>query len=165
MSFLYFSAKLKILMRKTVLQLFVMASMILWVACSGKTEKTEEAAAEEQAATDNDAWPEMDEFHMLMAESFHPFKDSANLDPAIANAGDLAAMAEKWANAPLPERVNNDEVKGYLNELKTSTAAFTQLTASGDSTKIGASLTQLHDQFHKLQEAWYGKGDGHKHEH
>lgn len=147
-------------MTKQLLPFVMLAILATMAACGNKDAKSENTS---EVAVNNDEWPEMDEFHMLMAESFHPFKDSANIDPAIANAGDLAKAADKWANAPLPERVNNDEVKGYLGELKSSTASFAQLVATTDTTKIGESLTQLHDQFHKLQEAWYGKGEGHKH--
>lgn len=138
-----------------ILFVFVMA-----IACSEKKDST-------SAAVNNDEWPEMDEFHMIMAESFHPYKDSSNLEPAKVNAADMAKLAEKWTTAPLPEKVNTDEVKANLEQLKNDAAAFAQTVQSGDSTKIGESLTSLHDLFHKLQEAWYKPGkegeEGHDH--
>jgi hypothetical protein len=141
-------------MNKLTNYVFVLFAFALAVACSGKKES---------AAVANDEWPEMDEFHMVMAESFHPYKDSANLEPAKANAAEMARVAEKWAGAALPEKVDNDETKASLAQLKTDAAAFTQIVQSGDTTKIGESLTSLHDLFHKLQESWYGEGKGHKH--
>lgn len=144
-------------MKKINLYLSIAFITLLAVACGSK--KHEEAA-------NNDAWPEMDEFHFIMAESFHPFKDSTNLEPAKANAAELAKVAEKWANAPLPEKVDTEEIKSDLAQLKNGTDAFIQVVQEGDSVKIGESLTALHDQFHKLQEAWYGgKKDGHEHKH
>lgn len=140
-------------MKKTAFYSILACVVVFALACGGKKQ--------EQAAN-NDEWPEMDEFHMVMAESFHPYKDSANLEPAKANAADLAKVAAKWASAPLPEKVNNDETKTNLNQLKTDTDSFVQVAQSGDSVKIGEALTALHDQFHKLQEAWYG---GHKEDH
>ena len=138
-----------------ILFVFVMA-----IACSEKKDTT-------AAAVNNDEWPEMDEFHMIMAESFHPYKDSSNLEPAKVNAADLAKLAEKWTTAPLPEKVNTDEVKANLEQLKNDAAAFAQTVQTGDTTKIGESLTSLHDLFHKLQEAWYKPGkegeEGHDH--
>lgn len=116
------------------------------------------------ACRSNDVWPQMDEFHMIMAESFHPYKDSSYLEPAKANASQLAKSAEKWANASLPDKVDNDETKTNLNKLKMDADSFVQIAQSGDSVKIGEALTALHDQFHKLQEAWYGghkEGEGH----
>jgi hypothetical protein len=145
-------------MKRLTLFVAVVFVSLLMIACGGK--KHEEVA-------NNDEWPEMDEFHMIMAESFHPFKDSANLEPAKANAAEMAKVAEKWASAPLPEKVDNDEIKANLTQLKNDTNAFTQIAQSDDSVKIGESLTALHDQFHKLQESWYGgnKKEGHDHEH
>lgn len=141
-------------MKKTVLYSTLVCMIAFAVACGSKKQ---------EAVANNDEWPEMDEFHMIMAESFHPYKDSSYLEPAKANATELAKVAEKWVNAPLPEKVNNDEVKTNLAQLKTDADSFVQIAQSGDSVKIGEALTSLHDQFHKLQEAWYGGGkEGHE---
>jgi hypothetical protein len=148
-------------MKKLISYLLVLFVIAMAVACSGKKEESTETVAAEEVS--NDEWPLMDEFHMVMAESFHPFKDSANIEPAKANAAEMASVAEKWAGAALPEKVNNEEVKANLEKLKTETAAFVTTVQGGDAATIGAALTNLHDLFHKLQEAWYGAGDGHKH--
>jgi hypothetical protein len=130
------------------------------ISCSGKKESAE------TAAVSSDEWPTMDEFHMIMAESFHPYKDSSNLEPAKLNAAEMATIAEKWAGEQLPEKVNNEETKAALEKLKSGTAAFAQTVQGGDSTQIASGLTELHDLFHTLQEAWYKGGSGeesHKH--
>jgi hypothetical protein len=135
------------------------------VACSPKKEEST-TATEEKTATEE--WAEMDAFHIVMAETFHPFKDSANLEPVKAQAQELIKAADAWLAAPLPEKVNNDEVKAKLQDLKTSSEALAQLVTAGTTEQIGASLTSLHDKFHALQEAWYGAGEDkhdHKHEH
>lgn len=131
-------------------------------SCSNK--KAEEHVHDEHAEdTASDDWKEMDEFHMIMAEAFHPYKDdSTNLAPAKANAEALAKSAATWQAAPLPHKVDNEEVKAKLEALKTGTAAFVETVKGGDDKAIGAALTKLHDQFHEIQEAWYG---GHEHHH
>lgn len=133
--------------------LYLLAVVTLAWACS-KKEKAEEQME----------WPEMDAFHLVMAESFHPFKDSGNLEPAKRYAAELAQSAAKWADAPLPEKVNKPEVKEKIALLKSGTAHFAVIVQNGDDTQIGEALTSLHDLFHELQEAWYGRGEGH-HEH
>jgi len=149
-------------MKKEMFRFLILLVFALVVACTAKKEAettTESAVADEE-------WPLMDEFHMVMAESFHPFKDSANIDPAIANAAEMASLAEKWSTSELPSKVNNDDVKADLATLKTETAAFAELVNGGDVAAIGASLTNLHDIFHRLQDAWYKGGDhGHQHKH
>ncbi|MFN8334506.1 MAG: hypothetical protein U0U09_05210 [Cyclobacteriaceae bacterium] len=140
-------------MKKTALYSFLVCMIVFAVACGSKNH--EEVA-------NNDEWPEMDEFHMIMADSFHPYKDSAYLEPAKANAAELAKVAGKWASSPLPEKVDNDQTKANLTQLKSDADSFVQIVQTGDSVKIGEALTALHDQFHKIQEAWYGKGEGHE---
>jgi hypothetical protein len=120
-------------------------------ACASKTEQKE--------------WKEMDDFHMVMAETFHPYKDSANLEPAKSQASQLAASAEKWAASTLPEKVNTDEMKNKLGELKSETAAFVATVAGTDEKAIGDQLTKIHDLFHSIQEDWYGGHEGHGEHH
>jgi hypothetical protein len=126
------------------------------LACSGKKDgAAHDSSAHDDSQTDTAEWPEMDAFHLIMAESFHPYKDTLNLGPARANADALASAAEKWSDAPLPKKVNNDDVKAKLQQLKTDTKAFAEIVKSGDDKAIGEALTRLHDLFHEIQEAWY----------
>ena len=128
----------------------ILLSCIVAVACSKKE-------------TASDEWPGMDTYHMVMAEAYHPMRDSANLAPAKANAGDLALEAENWQNGELPDKVDNDEVKAMLAQLKTDSRAFAdQVKANAPDSVLSASLENLHAEFHKITEAWHGGG---KHEH
>jgi hypothetical protein len=139
--------------------------LVLVFACSGKKGGTEntEAGHEDHQAAAGDEWKEMDDFHMVMAESFHPYKDSSNLEPAKQNAAAMVASAEKWASAPLPEKFkDDDEIKYKLDQLKADASSFSELVKSGDEKAIGESLTKLHDLFHTIMESWYG-GEGHEH--
>jgi hypothetical protein len=98
-----------------------------------------------------------------MAEAFHPYKDNKDLAPAKAKAAELAAAAETWANAPLPDKVNNAEVKAKLEQLKTGTASFVETVKRGDDSEIADELTSLHDQFHEIQEVLYVGSDAEHH--
>jgi hypothetical protein len=89
----------------------------------------------------------------------------------MTRATELADAAEKLAGAPLPEKVNNEEVKRMLEELKTGTRQLaSDIADSGEEDTAGTKLYELHDLFHKIQEAWYkgpgeeeGHGDHHEH--
>jgi hypothetical protein len=147
--------------KKAVLYLLIFA-LISFMSCTSKTETTQSDTVEAEA----DDWKEMDSFHMIMAEAFHPYKDSTNLEPAKRLAEEMATEAEKWASAALPEKVNNDKVKEALQKLKTDTRAFAELTKTGaDNATVGASLNALHDSFHGIMESWHGGGEKHEHEH
>jgi hypothetical protein len=132
---------------------------LLAFACASKKDNADDKAADQKE------WKEMDEFHMIMAETFHPYKDSANLEPARTKAGELVAAAEKWTSAPLPEKVNNDEMKEKLAQLKTESSAMAQAVSAGDDKALEEKLTKVHDVFHAIQEAWYGGDGAHDHGH
>jgi hypothetical protein len=125
------------------------------VNCS-KSEKHEDDEVE---------WKEMDDFHMVMADVFHPLKDSGNLEPIKSRAGELAASASKWAETELPEKVDNEEMKGLLVKLKDGTQGLEdQINSGATDDVIQKQLTELHDLFHSIQEGWYG-GHGEEHHH
>ncbi|HEY5692432.1 MAG TPA: hypothetical protein VIS49_13315 [Cyclobacteriaceae bacterium] len=119
------------------------------LSCTHKPEP--ESGSSEDAV----AWKEMDEFHMVMAESFHPFRDSANLEPVKMYAAEMTKLAEQWTNSELPTKVNTEEVKYMIEELEEVTNVLADLVEAGDDDAIGTALTNVHDSFHRLQEAWY----------
>ena len=133
----------------------VLALMISFgFSCSKKDSDKEEMVE----------WKEMDEFHMVMADVFHPLKDSGNLEPIKTRAEELAGSAAKWADAELPEKVDNEKVRGQLQQLKDGTRSLAdQIKAGAADEDVQSALTGLHDQFHELQEAWYHEGEHHDH--
>ena len=150
-------------MKKHTLALLVLAvTFITLVSCNQKKEE----AATETATAESEEWKEMDSFHMIMAEAFHPYKDSSNLAPAKKLAEEMAAEADKWATASLPAKVNNDNVKQQLEKLKADTRAFAdQVKASTPDADLGTALNALHDSFHGIMEAWHGGEKKHEHMH
>ncbi len=129
------------------------AVLMLW-SCESKPG-SDSASSESQA----EEWKAMEDFHMIMAESFHPFKDSANLEPAKRYAREMLSLADTWVNEQPPASVDNEAVKELLSDLRDGAVEFVDLVEVGDDEAIGASLTDLHDTFHHLQEAWYKKDD------
>jgi len=142
---------------------FWIVLLVLFISsCSSKKEnQNHDDEPKEEAALEDD-WKEMDDFHMIMAEAFHPFKDSMNLAPAKEIAAEMAQDAAKWVDAPLPSRVNIDEVKEKLKSLRDMTASFESNIKNGSSDEqIGLELNKLHDLFHEIQESWYHASSHH----
>ena len=125
----------------------------LIVSCSTRSS-TETTTVEDTSASENE-WSIMDEFHMLMAESYHPYLDSGNLEPAKQMAPEMVALAEKWATSSLPKKVDNEKVQVMLNDLKEQVTDFAGVASGDDEDAIATALTQVHDHFHKIEEAWY----------
>ena len=94
----------------------------------------------ETEQSDDRGWVEMDSFHLIMTEAFHPYKDSANLEPARQLADEIASKAEYWASATLPDKVNTKEVKAMLTKLKEDTQAL--------ATMINKALRMRRSELH-----------------
>ncbi|MBL7864589.1 MAG: hypothetical protein JNK10_06925 [Cyclobacteriaceae bacterium] len=124
---------------------------VMLTACSGNKENSDSAA-----------WPELDAFHEIMADSFHPLKDENTLEPAKQKAEAMAQLAEKWAESDLPAKVANYNMKGMLRNLEINTRTFANSVAAGASDEeLAKALTSLHDEFHRIQEAWAGSSGEH----
>jgi len=121
-------------------------------------------ADQAQGSGDSNTWKEMDDFHMIMAETFHPYKDSADLAPIKEKAGELVAAAGKWASSAVPKKVDEETVKSKLQNLKGETEVLADLVQKNNDQAIGDQLTKVHNLFHEIQEDWYSGGE-HHHEH
>lgn len=133
----------------------ILTATALLVAISCRQNRTEENTA----SSEPQEWPQLDAFHFVMAESFHPYADSANLEPAKKNAAELASQAETWAQEPLPEKVDNETTRALLNELGQETAAFSAMVNTAPDDSLASALTAIHDIFHKIQDSWYSSSN------
>ncbi len=130
--------------------LFGLICVLLVTACGKK----------ERANHSMDEWPEMESFHSVMAKAYHPFADSANLAPLKGIAEELAGEAEKWAGAPLPEQLNNEDTKSRLEKLRADARSLAdQIKAGSGDKEIGDALSGLHESFHTIMEAWQDSKD------
>jgi hypothetical protein len=138
-------------------KLAFLTCVVLLAACGAKKETAE---------TELKEWKEMDAYHLIMAEAFHPYKDSGNLVPARNLIKDLTDEANKWAAAPLPENVNTDETKALIKSLIEDAGVMNTQNTEGVADSVFAqTLVRLHNNFHKIQEQWHGGGKKEGHEH
>lgn len=131
---------------------FTLAVIVL--SCASKKESDH---GHDHVEAGENEWREMDSFHMIMAESFHPYRDSADLEPARSSASALMTAANEWASAPLPRRVDNDEMRSKLETLKAQATTLAESVQAQDDNAIGEHLKKLHDTFHEIEEAWYDR--------
>jgi hypothetical protein len=145
-------------MMKTAKGIFglLLYSVVIIALSACNPQKTEPAVEEHpEKSSSPDEWKEMDEFHSVMADSFHPYMESKDLGPAKANADKLVTLAGAWANSVPPEKDNNETVKEMLVVLDALARGYLSTVKSGDDEAIGEALTKVHDQFHEIQDAWY----------
>ena len=63
------------------------------------------------------SWPEMKNFHSIMAATFHPAEEG-NLAPVKAKADSLFMAAQAWQKSPIPSNYKEVETKAALKKLK-----------------------------------------------
>lgn len=135
---------------KSIIQLSFLLLATICMFCTSQSRESSES-------TDMEKWNELDSFHSIMAAVYHPLNDSGNVQPALQQIGALANEAEKWAAAPLPKKVDNDEVRNKIEQLKNDTRALdSAIKAGATETEVAKALTEIHDLFHGIMEAWEG---------
>ena len=133
--------------------MFFLTAFLIF-SCASKKDATRDPQ-DGLRGGDESVWKEMDEFHMIMAETFHPYKDSANLEPVKSRAFELMTAAGQWASAPLPEKVDNAEIRSRLGQLKSQATTLAESVRLENDNVIAEQLNKLHDTFHAIQEVWY----------
>lgn len=126
------------------------------VACSQpKSEQKDTprtAQADTAAAKPFQTWKELDEFHTVMAETYHPMEDG-NFAPIRARASELAMRAKEWANSQPPANfVLKPEFKATMDSLVQESARLAEMIAkNAPDTDVKTALTALHERFHQVE--------------
>ena len=143
--------------------------LLLIVALTAGCDKKQEHHGDDHHADGGKDWKEMDHFHTVMADAFHPYKDSSDLQPAKGKAQELVTAAKAWRNSEAPEGIDKDKLESRLDKLVSLSEELQSEVAGGKDETIASKLTELHDLFHELQNEFYGAGseghgDHHHHE-
>lgn len=97
-------------------------------------------------------WKELDAFHAVMAETFHPAEEG-NLQPVRDNASDLVTKAKAWQASAVPEGYDKQKT---IKTLKTLVAKCKEIKSAVKVKKNDKELTRLiteaHDVFHRIVE-------------
>jgi len=133
----------------------IILTLSTFAACTSRKETTTTATAEE--------WKEMDAFHFILAEVYHPFKDSANLQPLLNQSAALVKEAKLWSQSALPQAVDNDTIKTQLKQVEREAVLIDSLVHVQDTLQLPSHLEQLHDTFHQVMESWYHHKGNHQH--
>jgi hypothetical protein len=96
-------------------------------------------------------WKEMDDFHEVMAETFHPMEDG-DFKPIRARAKEMADKAARWASSAVPADMTlPPNAKENLKKLAKESAALSKLIdKKAKDAAVKKALTALHDRFHEV---------------
>lgn len=100
---------------------------------------------------EKDAWTALKDFHMVMAQTFHPMEEG-NFKPIRERSGEMLTKAKKLASANVPESFKSAAITKAINELVVGSIQLDKLVhKKGNDMKVKDSLVKLHDTFHEIQ--------------
>lgn len=98
------------------------------------------------------AWKELDDYHTVMSQTFHP-SEEGNLQPIKTRSGELAAKAKTLQKSTIPAAYQKEGVKKSLDLLAKESKALDKMVRKQKAdAEITKSLTALHDRFHEVME-------------
>jgi hypothetical protein len=97
-------------------------------------------------------WKELDEYHKVMAATFHP-SEEGNLQPIRERSGELAAKAKTLYKSSIPTAYQKPGVKETLKLLAKESKALDKMVQRKKSdAEVTKALAALHDRFHEVME-------------
>lgn len=96
-------------------------------------------------------WKEKNDFHKIMAQTFHPAEEG-NFQPIRDRIDEMVAKAEAWQNSPIPADIK--DVKGMKKNLgklvKLTKKLQKNIKAGVPDQAVLKQITALHDVFHNI---------------
>jgi hypothetical protein len=103
-------------------------------------------------AQEKSGWKQMNEFHTVMSETFHPAEEG-HLDPIKKRSQEMVDKAVAWQQSTAPEGYDKKKVDASLKKLVQGTKELNSLVKAKSPDKIiTAKLSSLHDIFHEIME-------------
>lgn len=119
---------------------------VAWLSEFGD-KATDASAATVQA---NDKWAELDAYHNVMSQTFHPAEEG-KLEPIRKRAGELAEKAKQWLDSKPPKIYDTADIKALLVKLNAESKTLADAVAKKVSDEqLKKDLTALHDRFHEI---------------
>ena len=109
-------------------------------------------AANTVVAQHTSSWKEMDAFHDVMSETFHP-SEEGNLQPIRTRIDEMLAKAKAWRKSSVPAAYDAKKAKTKLKELEKGIQDLRKtIRSNGSDPDITKQLAELHDTFHYIME-------------
>jgi hypothetical protein len=105
-----------------------------------------------KAQAQQPVWKELDDYHSVMAQTFHP-SEEGNLQPIKERSGELADKAKALQKSAIPAAYQKPGVEETLDKLaKESKALDKMVRKKKPDADITKALAALHDRFHEVME-------------
>ena len=103
-------------------------------------------------------WKELDAYHMVMMQVWHPAKEKGDLAPIRARASALAASADSVAAATVPAACDTPVNRAEVAKVQAESRALAGLVAGNASDEaVLAALRSLHERFETVNRGCVAK--------
>lgn len=131
--------------------MMILLAGFFFTSCNSTTTTEEADSAVDQAAIEKAFDGLKEDYHSVMAATFHPAEED-NLDPVKAQYAALATSAEVWNKADIPESLQEKGLDKSLKLLAKESKEIGDLIEKGATDEdIKAAIFALHDRFHEIQ--------------
>lgn len=97
-------------------------------------------------------WTEMETFHTVMSQTFHPAEEG-KLEPIKSRSQEMLDKATAWKSSKAPEGYDQKSVKKQLGELVKGAKELNKLVKeNATDAAIKERISSLHDKFHEIME-------------
>ncbi len=127
------------------------------VNCAKKEEPKPQHSQTQEPSFKLEEWAEMEMFHKVMAETFHPMEEG-DMKPILTRAQEMADKAKAWQQSTPPARYApvKDSVNFYLAKLVAESQTLADMVAKkAKDDDIRRSLTALHERYHTISDFCY----------
>ena len=102
-------------------------------------------------AQDEPEWKEMEAFHQVMSQTWHPIEEG-NYAPIRERSAEMMAAAEAWKKSEIPAQFKAvKDIKKKLKELATETKELNKEIAKGiTDEELKEEMAEMHDLFHDI---------------
>jgi hypothetical protein len=95
-------------------------------------------------------WPEKNEFHKVMAQTFHP-SEEGNFEPIRSRIGEMHEKAVAWMNSTPPKEYDKPEIKSTMKEMLGQIVELkAMIDKKATNEELKPKLEALHETFHKI---------------
>ena len=97
-------------------------------------------------------WKEMEDFHLVMAQTFHPAEEG-KMEPIKTRSQEMLDKAIAWKDSKAPEGYDKAAVTKSLTELVEGAREINKLVKEKSKDDvIKTKLSALHNTFHEIME-------------
>ena len=97
-------------------------------------------------------WNEMEDFHTVMSQTFHPAEEG-KLEPIKTRSGEMLDKAKTWRKSDAPAGYDKTAVKSLLKDLVKGSKELDKMVKANESdARLTEKLSKLHDVFHEIME-------------